>query len=627
MLLLAGAASVATDIAGAATASALAGPIASATRGQERVRSYAVELVLASDSTMHVRETIEYDIGSATDRHGILRTMPREYPYNDRFHRVTPVEDVEASSPSGAPDDLQVEQGSTTVIRIGDPDETVEGRQTYVLSYTVRGVVNAFSDHEELYWNAVGQEWDVPIDAVRTTLEAPATVEDAQCFKGAQGSTQRCTVAGVGSGETAFTASGLQPGQGMTVVASFAPGTFTGTEPILEEIWSPARAFALTPWTLAGSVGLLTVLAGGLVALVARRGRDEQSVGVTPGLEQGLRPIAGGVWAPGADPSAGTPTRRTPWLRREPVAVRLTPPDGLRAGQIGTLLDERANVVDVTATIIDLAVRGLLRVEEVEGQGRVGTGDWLLRRLRDPRYGELYAYEGRLFTALFPGRDEVLLSELKQTFRADLVAVQSLLYEDVTQRGWFRGNPSRVRITWTVLGVVLLVLGIALTVVLAITTHLGLLGIGVTLAGLLFVLLAGRMPARTAKGTAVLAQARGFRRYLETVEADQIHLEEGVDVFSRNLPFAIVFGVAERWASAFARLAARGAPVVAPLWYVPYGYVGAFGFDGFGRSMDSFATTAAGALAAATPSSSGSSGLGGRGFSGGGMGGGGGGSW
>jgi uncharacterized membrane protein len=136
------------------------------------------------------------------------------------------------------------------------------------------------------------------------------------------------------------------------------------------------------------------------------------------------------------------------------------------------------------------------------------------------------------------------------------------------------------------------------------------------------------MPARTAKGTALLAQAKGFRLYLEKAEADQIRFEEGEDIFSRYLPFAIVFGVAERWAKVFAALAASGAAVAVPTWYYGSGYSpGLFNYAAFGSSMDDFATTTSGSIAAATPSSSGSSGFGGGGFSGGGGGGGGGGSW
>ena len=133
------------------------------------------------------------------------------------------------------------------------------------------------------------------------------------------------------------------------------------------------------------------------------------------------------------------------------------------------------------------------------------------------------------------------------------------------------------------------------------------------------------MPARTAAGTAVLTQAQGFRRYLETAEADQIRFEEGQDLFSRYLPYAIVFGVADRWAKVFDDLAKSGAAVSQPTWYV--GHMPYWSYYALGASMNSFETTANSSLVS-TPASSGSSGFSaGGGFSGGGGGGGGGGSW
>jgi uncharacterized membrane protein len=152
----------------------------------------------------------------------------------------------------------------------------------------------------------------------------------------------------------------------------------------------------------------------------------------------------------------------------------------------------------------------------------------------------------------------------------------------------------------------------------------------VGVVGLVVLVLAKAAPARTAAGTAVLAEAVGFRRYLETAEANQIRFEEGEDLFSRYLPYAIVFGVAERWANVFGELAAQGRAVPEPGWYAGSSFrTGAFwmSYAAFGNSLDSFTSIATQSLSAPTPGSSGGSGFSGGGFSGGGVGGGGGGGW
>jgi uncharacterized protein (TIGR04222 family) len=252
--------------------------------------------------------------------------------------------------------------------------------------------------------------------------------------------------------------------------------------------------------------------------------------------------------------------------------------------------------------------------------------DWRLIQT-DKGTGDLHEYERTVLEALFGGGSPVQLSSLKTTFRSHLQKTQTLLYREVTDRGWFRANPRTVRAIWFAIGGTVIVLGIVATVLLAVLTHLGLLGVALLIAGIVITVLAPRMPARTAEGTALLAQAQGFRLYLETAEADQIRFEEGQDVFSRYLPYAIVFGVAQRWAGLFAELAASGRAMAQPTWYYGGGYYGgSLDYLRFGTAMTAFSSQATSTIAAPAPSSSSGGGFGG-GFSGGGGGGGGGGSW
>ena len=127
----------------------------------------------------------------------------------------------------------------------------------------------------------------------------------------------------------------------------------------------------------------------------------------------------------------------------------------------------------------------------------------------------------------------------------------------------------------------------------------------------------------------MLAQSLGFRRYLATAEANQLRFEEGEDIFSRYLPYAIVFGLADRWARVFSELAAQGRAFEQPSWYVGGYYPGAniYWATAFASSLDRFAAVATESISAPTPGTSGGSGFSGGGFSGGGVGGGGGGGW
>ena len=141
--------------------------------------------------------------------------------------------------------------------------------------------------------------------------------------------------------------------------------------------------------------------------------------------------------------------------------------------------------------------------------------------------------------------------------------------------------------------------------------------------GLVFLFGAGRMPARTAKGTAMLRRVRGYRRVIETADRYLARWAEQENVFPKMLPYAIVFGLTDKWAETFRALSAQTPSTLVVPWYVS---ANAFSVDGFAHAIDGFTVATSGTITS-TPAGSGSSGFGGGGFSGGGGGGGGGGSW
>ena len=320
------------------------------------------------------------------------------------------------------------------------------------------------------------------------------------------------------------------------------------------------------------------------------------------------------------------------------VAVQFNPPTGVQPGLVGTLIDESADTVDVTATLLDLAVRGYLTISETTK--KYGRADWQLTRTVPPAGAKaLSTYEEILMEGIFQSDNQVRLSELKNTFSSTLSSVQGSMYAEVVRRGWFRHSPRAQRDSWSGFGTALIFLGILAVFFLSGVIPAGrplsalpftgttILGIGLALSGLIVKVLGRRMASRTADGSAVLAQSLGFRQYLVTAEANQIRFEEAQQIFSAYLPYAIVFGVAEKWAKTFdevaAAAAAQGVTINAPIWYMgPNWGTGGF-FNEITSGVDDFATQAAGTFIS-TPGSSGTSVFDGGGGFGGGFGGGGG---
>jgi uncharacterized membrane protein YgcG len=572
----------------------------------EVIRSYDVAIEIRADDSIRVTEVIAYDFGS-TAHHGIFRDVPTRQAYDDRYDRVYPlrVESVEATGGASADYKVTQEPGGITRIKIGDPDETTTGLHTYTIVYTVEAAMNGFRDHDELYWNAIGEYWEVPVETATATVSAPSAITDIACYTGRVESHESCDRARILENGTArFRQSGLFPFEAFTVVVALPKGVVAEPHPALVEPWSIGRAFSRNSATLGLSGGLLVVLIAGCGWLFWTRGRDRRFVG-SP-IDQTMGNATGEAQA-------------VPLFERGVAPVEFAPPEDLRPGQVGTIVDEQANTLDVTATIVDLAVRGYLTIEEIPKEGWFGKPDWTLHRT-DKADGDLLTYERTLLSGLFEGGNDPTLSSLKRTFSERLAKVEDQLYADAVKRGWFTKRPDKVRASWHARGALLFVAGLALTFVLAKWTTFGLVGIPVIIAGLILTVGARHMPSRTAKGTAIARRVGGFRTVIETAETHMSRWAEEQNVFTRYLPYAIVFGLTEKWAKAFEGLAQMPPDTT---WYLSSR---PFIFADFGRALDDFSVTTGGTIAS-TPASSGSSGFSGGGFSGGGGGGGGGGSW
>lgn len=564
------------------------------------IRAFDAVYEVADDGTVEVVETIAVDFGQL-EKHGIYRTIPVAYDYSPTQVRIIEIEDVRVTASDGTPDDVEVSQdGSALVLRIGDPDVTVSGAHEYRISYQLRGALNTFEDHVELYWNVTGTGWAVPIQRASATVVAPRITE-LTCFAGYEGSTELCEEAATSADGREGHAVGraLGPGEGLTIVAGFPRGSVAGGAPMLVEKPAVGPWYAQLPGPLEYGVGAAMLVLGllGLAGLVWRQGRDDA--------------VRGG---------------KVPVFTSDRGGVEFRPPEGLRPAQLGLLVDERVDERDVSATIVDLAVRGHLTINEIPKEGWFGRTDWELERTGN-QDDELNDYERELYDAIFAGRDTVRVSELKGEFATEYQSVRSRIYADGLRRRWFASRPDRVRSRWLVAGIVLAAVGMALTVVAAANWRLDLavLALPVGVVGGLLAILHRWMPRRTPRGSEMLRRARGFEEFIRTAETRRMEFAEREHLFVEYLPYAVAYDAVDRWATAFEGLSAEQATRAAHgYWYA--GHVGAFDIGGFSGSLADFGARTGSSLAQA-PASSGSSGLGGGGFSGGGFGGGGGGSW
>ncbi|HEU5287103.1 MAG TPA: DUF2207 domain-containing protein [Candidatus Limnocylindria bacterium] len=559
---------------------------ARAADGGWTITSFDVQIEIQRDGRIVVDENLAVDFGPL-EKHGIFRYVPVKYewPSEKRKIRVYELQVLSVMDAKGRPWRYETSgQDANVEIKVGDPDRTLSGAQTYRIRYAVKGVLNSFADHDELFWNVTGGDWGVPILRSSATVRAPAALSRSACFVGFPGATAKCgSTQTLGTATTFTTGRSLAPGEQLTIVAALPKGVVSEPTPILQDRPREfSEFFDPTPVWLA------------LAALVA---------------------ILGLAWVFWRWFTAGRddPDRVT-------IVPEYEPPAKTRPAQLGLLVDERADTLDVTASIVDLAVRGYLTITEIPKEGLFGSRDWLLAQKReaDP---DLLEYERTILDGLFDDGPEVKLSALKRHFYTTLGKAEKELYTDATTRGWFPADPSRVRATYAVAGVGLVVLAGAIAFGLGYLAGGGLVGIGAAVPAIALIAASPLMPRRTKAGAELARRALGFRQYMEVAEKDRQRFAEKEHIFAEYLPFAIVFKCVDQWAKAFQGIDLREATST---WYT--GNLATFNAMDLSRDLSSFSGQLSTAIAS-TPGGSGSSGFGGGGGAGGGGGGGGGGSW
>jgi uncharacterized membrane protein YgcG len=555
--------------------------ISAAPAAAERMLLFESGIYLGSEDVFTVEERIRWDFG--TDRrHGIFREIQIRYPRGAGADFNLEVEVLTVTDADGASRPHRVSRsGRNLKLRIGDPDATVSGVQEYRIRYRVERALLFFEDHDELYWNVTGDQWAVAIGDARATVYPPTGVSDAGlgalCFTGRRGSTESaCQHEWNGAAWKFRSTQQLAPGEGMTLVLGLPKGLIR--EPSdWERFWSRVSDY-LSVWVLLPLLAL-----AGMTTLWRREGRDR-----------------------GASAS---------------IPVRYEPPEGMSPAELGTIVDEKVDIGDITSSILDLAVRGALRIEEIEGTKFLFLSDRDYRLVKLRELEDARPHEKLLMSRLFATGDSVHVSDLKQKFYEHLPEIKQTLYRVVSREGrFFPTAPDKVRQRWGVGGGVVAGAG-------GVLFALGFpsAGICLGLAGLTVLAFSPFMPRRTRRGRRAYEEIMGFKEFLSRVDRDRLERmgARTTEKFERVLPFAVVLGVADDWADAFADLYTQP-----PQWYVSDRYRGGFQPRHFvgdvGHSLDTLGQTMA---SRPQSSGSGSSGFGGGGFSGGGMGGGGGGSW
>lgn len=539
------------------------------------IERFDVAITVNLDGTIDVTETISPRFTGSWN--GIFRTIPVVYHSPQGFNWKIRLDLQSVTDASGQP--LEVEtsrEGANAKFKIWVPGAQ-DATRTVVLRYRASNALRFFDEHDELYWNVTGDEWEETIEAATATITLPTGVEGVRAiaFNGVYGSTDQDALVTMDGGTVRIEmphALGFR--EGMTAVVGWNPLVPRPTAS------DKTLGFLGNNWPLFLPIPVFFLM----WTLWRRKGRDPDEL---------------------------------------PIVVRYQPPEGMTPGEAGVLMDNSADMRDITATLVDLAVKGHLRIEERKKDRFLGM--WQtdeIALLRESGGAEpLARHEQRVLDGVFRGVTEVELADLENEFYTELPKIKTDLFDQLKTKGHYQSRPDSVQGAWVGGGVVLgFAIGIGGSVLGSIwlMTPVPFILAGI-LCGLIVVAFGVFMPARTVKGARTREQLLGFEEFLRRVEKERYQeVKLTPEMFEKFLPYAMAFGVEKKWAKAF-----EGLAMEPPRWYGGT-HFHTFNAIDFSARLGGISSKVSDTMSS-SPRSSGGSGFGGGGSSGGGGGGGGGG--
>ena len=558
----------------------LPGPVAAQVRNW-RIADFKDTIAINRDASAFVSEKIA--LVFVGQWHGIHRTIPVEYPGPHGTNYTLFVDVKSVTDENG--NKLKYESsksGDFLDLKIYIPD-AVDATRVVNIDYTARNANRAFDDHDEFYWNVTGNDWPVPIDHASAFVTLPENAAGglrAQAFTGVYGSTQGAATAEVKGADVMFETTNPLPMRGGLTIDIYIP------KGVLKEPGALTKLF----WFLGSNpIVFLPLLTLGVMF---------------------------GLWhTVGKDPEPGMS-----------VAPMYEPPKGLTPAEVGTLIDDSTDPRDITSTIVDLAVRGYIKIEEKVDTFLVFKKKDYVFHLLKPREqwgNDLSPHERVMLENIFAGGSETQLSSLKNRFYTAIPVIREDIMSALKRKGMYMLDPGSAN-GYSIAAAVAIVLLVAALWYLGWKNLFNsvplLIGSGL-ISALIWFLFARQMTAKTVLGARTVVAVLGFQEFMNRVDADRIK-RLPPDTFEKYLPYAMALGVEQHWAQAFADIVKDP-----PNWYVSQG---AYAFNPifFSNSMHSMASDMHQVFVSAPRASSSGSGFGGGGggggFSGGGFGGGGG---
>lgn len=547
------------------------------------IQNFETSIVVNKDSSLFITENITADCGTLPNKHGIFRVLPTETKTSTGVIFKTPIELVSITDFNGKLYKYQTINDNwnhTITWKIGDANVTVTGVNYYRITYKVKNAVRfGNKDFDELYWNLLGNFWDIGTDNFSAKISFPPEVNSLNTqvdyYTGELGSKDKSSAIYYWDSEKVlnfFSIANFLPGEGVTVSVTFPKNIFT---PYVPGFW---EKYGDDFWYLSFLIPLLVFI------------------------------FAFSKWRKyGKDPKMKTP-----------IPPEFGIPENITPIQMGMVLSTASwKNSFITATIIDLAVRKIIVIEQTEKKVLLlKQKDIVLKKiLENYNLDKVTPTEKVLLEKLFGAEDSVKLSILEDNFYQDIPAIKKSAKEDTTKNDWLVLNGNKYSLAFIAAGIILLFLSNLSAIFSSYALFFSLI-----FSGVILIIFGLAMPKLTQKGVDLLFKIKGFERYMRQAENYRQQFYERENIFDKFLPYAMVFGITNLWIKKMKLIYGEEYfKNYHPAWFVG-GMTGSFSVNSFTSQLNSITT-------GIDHNVGGASGAGGSGGAGGGGGGGGGGGW
>ena len=446
-------------------------------------------------------------------------------------------------------------QGSRLHIQWNFPRKIFNQKtKSWTIKYTVHGGLGFFEEWDEIYWNAIFQDREAIVKNTKVTVILPQIIDkeniEAKMFIGKEGSSDLSrNYEIINSKMIEFTGENILPGEYLTIVAAWPKGLIE--KPFLYR----NQIIALFTAAIAIVIPIIVFLICFFQWL--KKGKDEK-------------------------------------IKKTIIAQYN--PGNLLPAEIGVLIKQNADIKDILGTVVDLAVRGYLKIiGEEKGFSIFKYKEYVFKKLRHETADDnLRPFEKKVMRSLFEKSDVVSTKDLKNKFYKKIPGIKKEIYEEIAKTSFFRENIQKTRKKYGIRHtLVFILLAMGFLAFIFLKSYFGLppiflvsaviLGISLGISAIIGLIFAYFMPALTVKGSEAKWHALGFKEYLHTAERFRIGAET-LETFSKFLPYAMVFGVEKEWAERFSDFKYKD-----QRWYAP-----AAVYSGRGGSPASFGEFASG---------------------------------